>query len=251
MKLTARYSHRTLRAGLAVAVAAGCCSAALAQEQGLPARAESAASATGTISEVTTRSAEQAQQDWRDAVIEQPKPVYTLLAKRFGIEGKVEAAVLIDGNGRALRTQILRRDPVHVDFFDADVRKTLMATRFKTGLPPPGSRAIWLRAPFNFVLEGESSEPPKMTTPVAPELPKEAVEQGVEGWVALWVPVDESGRPDAGRISVRSRVPANFSFFDEKAKEAVMKSGFRPARHGDASKADTALVRIDFRLKND
>lgn len=236
------YSRRALRAGLFAATAA-CCAAALAQA--------SLERATSAASEADTAAAASQARDWRDAILEQPRPAYPMLAKRFGIEGKVEAAVLVDANGRALRTQILRRDPVHVDLFDADVRKTLMATRFKPGLPSPGSRGVWLRAPFNFVLEGESSTSPVMTSPVAPELPKEAVEQGVEGWVSLWVPVDENGRPDAGRIAVRGRFPANFSFFDEKAKEAVMKSGFQPASYRGAPWANTLLVRIDFRLKSD
>jgi hypothetical protein len=91
---------------------------------------------------------------------------YPVIAKRFGIEGMLEAMVQVDATGKPMRASVVRRWFNSSDFttqagqkisvaelFDPVVIEHLMSSNFepalKDGLPVPST----YRAPFNFVLE--------------------------------------------------------------------------------------------------
>jgi TonB family protein len=240
-------SYGNGRLGLVLAVSAICFSASMAQTTESAPPEVDAQTAEAPV-EVIVREARQIGVG-KDGYVEQARPQYPLLGKRYGIEGKVDAAVLINREGRPLKAVIIRREPFYTFIFDEPVRKALMQSKYHRDVPQDGKKVAWLRAPFRFLLEG--SDKLKSATVVklaAPVFPARAAEQGLEGWVAMAVSVDPNGKPDMANSFVLGRGPAYFSDFDAKAREAVEKSEFKPATFDGVAQYGGLVVRIDFRI---
>lgn len=198
--------------------------------------------------EVIVRDAREIARGNENYLVQVP-PKYPPLAKRFGIEGKIEAAVLVNRDGKPLKVTITRRDPFYTDVFDESVRRALMQSKFQRDLPEDGKKAIWFRVPVRFVLEQDAnSSAPQVVQLAAPEFPTQALEQGLEGWVALAVSVDARGKPDMERTQVVGRSPAYFTPWDAKARDAVQRTEFKPAIHRGAPAPGGLLLRVDFRI---
>lgn len=198
--------------------------------------------------EITVRDAREIGREVESYLVQVP-PKYPPLAKRFGIEGKIDAAVLVNREGRPLKVTITRREPYYTDVFDASVRRALMQSKYHRNLPEDGKKAAWFRAPIRFVLEPDANHiPPQVVQLATPEFPPQALEQGLEGWVALAVSVDAKGRPDMERTHVLGRSPAYFTPFDAQARDAVQRSEFKPATYSGTPGYGGLLLRVDFKI---
>lgn len=235
---------------LAMAVTYTVSTISVAQTAGPPSQ-EPAIQKLSEANEVVVTAAREIRRGQADYVKQVP-PQYPPLAKRFGIEGKVDAAVLVNREGRPLKVAIVRREPFYSDVFDASVRKSLMQSQFKPDLPPEGKSIIWLLSPMRFLLDPEEkSTPPQVVKATVPEYPTAAAEQGLEGWVAVAVSVDARGKVDMDRTYVLGRSPAHFSAFDAKARDAVQKSEFRAGTYNGEPGFGGLLMRVDFTLPSE
>lgn len=198
--------------------------------------------------EIIVRDAREIGRGKEDYLVQVP-PKYPPLAKRFGIEGKIDAAVLVNREGRPLKVTITRRDPFYTDVFDESVRRALMQSKYHRDLPEDGKKAAWFRAPIRFVLDPDANNTAAQVVKLAaPEFPTQAIEQGLEGWVALAVSVDAKGKPDMERTYVLGRSPVYFSAFDAKARDAVQRTEFKPATYGGTPGHGGLLMRVDFKI---
>ncbi|MCG8343429.1 MAG: TonB family protein, partial [Chlorobiales bacterium] len=84
--------------------------------------------------------------------IQQRKPRYPERARRAGLEGKVFVGVLISENGRAIKAQIMRREPADRKEFDKAAIEAVMKSRYSPGIQNGKPVKVWLMLPIRFML---------------------------------------------------------------------------------------------------
>lgn len=178
-----------------------------------------------------------------------PEVEYPPMARRLGMEAKITGGVWVDAQGVPRKSRIIRREPAHLDLFDESVQKFMMKARYKPQLVGGKAQGGWYCVPLIFKLEEQPGNVlPRVVQQAVPVYPREGTEQGIEGWVAVAVPLDEEGRPDKSRLVILNRFPLKFTSFDAKAQDAVMASRFEPGRSRGRAAPGWIVVRIDFNL---
>ena len=84
--------------------------------------------------------------------IRQRKPRYPEGARRAGLEGKVFVGVLISETGRAIKAQIMKREPADRKDFDKAAIEAVMRSRYSPGIQNGKPVKVWLMLPIRFVL---------------------------------------------------------------------------------------------------
>lgn len=85
---------------------------------------------------------------------------------------------------------------------------------------------------------------PGIKTAIQPQYPRDAIEQGIEGWVRVRFVIDEAGRP--ADVRVLEAVPRGR--FERAAKNAVYKSRYYPAREDGQAVAVEVTQVIRFSM---
>ena len=84
--------------------------------------------------------------------IRQRKPRYPEGARRAGLEGKVFVGVLISETGRAIKAQIMKREPADRKDFDKAAIEAVMKSRYSPGIQNGKPVKVWLMLPIRFML---------------------------------------------------------------------------------------------------
>lgn len=82
------------------------------------------------------------------AVLDLATPEYPRIAKRLGLEGLIQASVLVDENGKVAE---VRFDKGHQGFRDS-IKKTLSKAKFKPATKDGIQGKMWIGLAFNFEL---------------------------------------------------------------------------------------------------
>ena len=82
----------------------------------------------------------------------QKKPRYPESARRAGLEGRVFVAVLISEAGKAIKAQILSREPADKKVFDKAAVDAVMKSTYHPGVQNGRPVKVWLRIPIRFTL---------------------------------------------------------------------------------------------------
>ena len=168
-------------------------------------------------------------------------------AREASVAGKVWVKVMLDKEGKPVKTEILKRDPEIAYMFDEATRRWAMRCRFSPAKDSLGNPVrVWVTVPLNFKIEG--FEPPVLTKLVDPEIPEDALSMGLEGWVGVAVLVSESGNALNGRTVIVARDPPMGKVFDEAAKDAVKASDYRPAVYRGRKVDGWCFVKVVFSL---
>ncbi len=160
---------------------------------------------------------------------------------------------------RIRRPRIHHKPPVHRKVFGltkasvtkgaspvvARVGNTLMKAPEKTYKPPqkdapaasPGKRQGVFDA-------SEVERPPEFVYRAVPEYPEEAEEDEIQGVVTVWLLVDARGRP----VKVE-RIKGPRKDLESAAKQAAMKSRFRPALYRSRPVMCRVRIPYEFRLE--
>ncbi len=82
----------------------------------------------------------------------QRKPRYPESARRAGIEGRVFVAVLISEQGKAIKAQIMSREPADETVFDKAAVEAVLKSTYYPGVQNGRSVKVWLMIPIRFTL---------------------------------------------------------------------------------------------------
>lgn len=82
----------------------------------------------------------------------QKKPRYPESARRAGIEGRVFVAVLISENGKAIKSQVMSREPPEKSVFDKAAVEAVMKSTYYPGAQNGRPVKVWLMIPIRFTL---------------------------------------------------------------------------------------------------
>ncbi|MBF0636061.1 energy transducer TonB [Prosthecochloris sp. N3] len=82
----------------------------------------------------------------------QVRPRYPERARRAGIEGKVFVSVLISEEGKPVKAQIMKREPVDRMVFDKAAIEAVMKSRYTPGIQNGKPVKVWLTLPIRFTL---------------------------------------------------------------------------------------------------
>ncbi|WPB58541.1 energy transducer TonB [Xylophilus sp. GOD-11R] len=176
-----------------------------------------------------------------------PEPEYPLFARQLYQHGQIVVRLVVDATGTPVHSEILRREPPHVDFFDDAVQLALMKARATVPADAVPGRFYAYQATINFTMDGGGNQHPWVRIRQPVEMPAEALSRGVSGWVSVLLPVDAEGRPDIDRARVLSRQPLRAIYFDPKALEALKGYRFAPLLSAGTPAPRWTVVRIDFR----
>lgn len=176
-----------------------------------------------------------------------PEPEYPDFARQLYLHGQIVVRLVVDATGTPVRSEIVRREPPHADFFDDAVQLALMKARATVPADAQPGHFYTYQAAVNFTMNGGGSEHPWVRLRQPVEMPAEALSRGVSGWVSVLLPVDAEGRPEMARARVLSRQPLRAVYFDPKALEALKGYRFAPLLSAGAPAPRWTVVRIDFR----
>jgi protein TonB len=88
-------------------------------------------------------------------VIATPKLIYPEMARIAGIEGRVFVRVLISEDGKAMRSEIVKRVPADGNYFDKEAVRIAMETKYSAGMQNGKKVRVWMTIPVRFTLHGE------------------------------------------------------------------------------------------------
>ncbi|NTW52639.1 MAG: energy transducer TonB [Chlorobiaceae bacterium] len=81
------------------------------------------------------------------------KPVYPEMARIAGIQGRVFVRVLIGEDGKAMKSEIVKRVPADCTTFDKEAIRFAMTTRYKPGKQGGKFVRVWMTIPVRFTLQ--------------------------------------------------------------------------------------------------
>lgn len=85
------------------------------------------------------------------AYLNNPKPPYPALSRRFNEQGLVVVRVLIDIEGKAVQTELFKTSGSRR--LDDSALRTVTQWRFVPGTRNGVAQAMWFNVPIHFVLE--------------------------------------------------------------------------------------------------
>ena len=180
-------------------------------------------------------------------MIYKPDLKFPELAVEAGLAGAIFVKIAIDKDGKPYKTVISKREPEFVYLFDEAARKFAMQCKFApardhAGHPIP----VWIAVPLHFKLR--DFEPPVCLEQAEPKYPKEALEMGMEGWVAVAVLVDELGTVMKGKVLVVAREPAYTKVFDDAGIDAARNSKYQAATGRNGKTKGWLFMKVSFQI---
>jgi protein TonB len=85
-------------------------------------------------------------------IVSTPKLIYPEMARIAGLEGKVFVRVLISEDGKAMKSEIVKRIPADCSMFDKEAIRIAMETRFTPGQQNGQRVRVWMTIPVRFTL---------------------------------------------------------------------------------------------------
>lgn len=85
-------------------------------------------------------------------IVSTPRLVYPEMARIAGIEGKVFVRVLISEDGRAMRSEVVKRVPADCTMFDKEATRIAMETKYTPGQQNGQRVRVWMTIPVRFTL---------------------------------------------------------------------------------------------------
>ena len=117
-----------------------------------------------TQSEISKRIVEFSECDVPPAFATRPKPVYPEQARIKEISGNVFVRVLIDEQGRVVKTGIVKRVPADTNVFDKVAMDYIMSARFSPGEQNGKKVKVWMTIPVRFLLQDKTKSPEQGAT---------------------------------------------------------------------------------------
>ncbi len=183
--------------------------------------------------------------DVQPQIISKPVLQFPEMAQKAGLQASIYVKILVDKDGKPRKTEILKRDPEFVYLFDNIVRKWAMKVVFSPAMVNNRPVPVYVIIPVNFKLE--DFQPPEVKKEPQPEYPGEALEMGLEGWVALAVLVRPDGSAE-GTVKVVSREPASTDVFDKAAIEVAKNTTFQFAFTKGLPSYGWKFLKVEFHL---
>ena len=180
-------------------------------------------------------------------IILKPELHFPQMAVKAGLQVNIFVEVFIGIDGKPYRTEIVKREPEFVYLFDNEVRKWAMQIRFSPALKDDEPVESQIIVPVKFKLE--NFQPPQIKEEPKPVYPSEAIEMGMDGWVALAVLVNPQGLPE-GTINIVSRYPIYSDIFDKAAIEVAKNTTFIPAFTNGLSSYGWIFMKVKFNIRN-
>jgi TonB family protein len=195
--------------------------------------------------------AQEPQANNRPSILTKPILNYPSEARVAGIEGTINVRARVGADGIVVKTEIAQRDPELAFVFDEEARRYVMRLTFTPASDSNGApTSAWVSLPVHFSIP--DFEPAALVEAATPELPDDAKELGIEGWVGLAVQVDDMGFVirDPKPIII-AREHSNLTLFDKSAIDAARRSKFSPAHGKDGKQRAWAYVKIEFRIPDE
>jgi TonB family protein len=178
-------------------------------------------------------------------IISQPPLKFPEMAIKAGLQAAIYVKIYVSMDGKPYKTEIIKREPEFVYLFDKDVRKWAMKYIFSPALENNKPVPSVVVVPVNFKLN--DFQPPEVKEEPKPEYPDEAVEMGMEGWVAVAVLVNPEGIAE-GTVNIVSREPVYTDVFDNAAIAAAKNTTFIPAFTKGLASYGWKFLKIEFHL---
>ncbi|NTU57679.1 MAG: energy transducer TonB [Chlorobiaceae bacterium] len=83
------------------------------------------------------------------------KPMYPEMARIAGIEGRVFVRVLIGEDGKAMKSEIVKRVPQDCNVFDKEAVRFVMSSKYIPGKQNNKRVRVWMTIPVRFTLHGD------------------------------------------------------------------------------------------------
>jgi TonB family protein len=179
-------------------------------------------------------------------LISKPVLKFPDMAVKAGLADTIYVKVFIGKDGHPFRTDIIKRNPEFVYLFDNDVRKWAMKVVFSPARDD-NDEPVRSAVVFPVIFKLTDFKPPEIREQPNPDYPEEALEMGLEGWVAVAVLVNTSGLPE-GTSKVVSREPFSTDVFDKAALDVANKTKFIPASSGGHISYGWKFIKIEFKL---
>jgi TonB family protein len=174
-----------------------------------------------------------------------PKLEFPNEALDAGVEGSVFLKILVGKDGMPKQTAIAKREPDVAFLFDEVARKFGMKCKFSPALDKNNAPiSVWVLIPLKFVIP--DFEPPACTRLSEYEMPEDAMEMGLEGWVGVAVLIDEFSMPK--KTVIVAREPPYPSVFDDAARDVARNSSYKPATNRSGATKGWIFLKIDFKL---
>lgn len=167
---------------------------------------------------------------------DQPAPIYPEQARIDGLEGYVEVAFEVDGNGRVRDAEVTLAMP------RGEFERAALAAVRQWRFPAQVGAPRRLNRRFEFTLPGGLPREPAATLFAAAPLPAEACASRIAGRVLLEVKTDTDGRVTEARI-LDADPPG---LFDATALAVARNSRMAPAYRGGMPIVATALLTLRF-----
>ena len=179
-------------------------------------------------------------------LISKPELKFPEMAVKAGLQVSISLRIFIGTDGKPFKTEIVNREPEFVYLFDNDVRKWGMKFVFSPTIINGEAKIVTIDVPVKFKLD--DFQPPEIREQAEPVYPSEALEMGLEGWIALAVLVDPHGNPE-GTVNIISREPFYTNVFDNSAIDVAKGTKFRPAFTKGLSSYGWKFMKVVFKIK--